>query len=60
MTLRPTAMSNRIRSMKVNGSAVKQSADVKVAVTIGGAIAIEVVSPDGSSTSTYTVKIAVA
>jgi hypothetical protein len=46
--------------MKVNGAAVKQSADVKVAVTNGAAIAVELVSPDGSSTSTYTVKIATA
>lgn len=58
--LRPTAMSNRIRSLKVNGAAVKQSADTRVAVTDGGAAKIDVVSADGSSTSTYTVRFATA
>jgi hypothetical protein len=60
VSVRPTAMSNRIRSMKVNGTAVKQSAETQVAVTDGDSIAIEVVSPDGSSTSHYSLRIAMA
>lgn len=60
LTVRPTALSNRIRSMRVNGSAVKQSTATTVAVANGGSITIEVLSPDGSSTSRYTLRIVMA
>jgi hypothetical protein len=60
LTVRPTAMSNHVRSMKVNGTAVMQSAAAQVAVASGTPILIEVVSPDGSTTSTYTLRVATA
>lgn len=57
LRVRPTAMSNRIRSLKVNGTAIRQSAEVQVAVAGGSPIRIEVISPDGSSASTYNLRI---
>jgi len=53
ITIKPTAMSNKIKSMKVNGTALTQGASTTVAVSAGSNITIEVVSPDGSSTSSY-------
>lgn len=60
LAVKPTAMSNNITSMKVNGTAVPQGASTTVAVATGTVITIEVVSPDGSSTSTYRFTVAVA
>ena len=56
--IKPTAMSNNISSMKVNGTAVAQGSGATVAVSIGTIITIDVVSPDGSSTSSYALTIA--
>ena len=58
IVVKPTAMSNKIASMKVNGTALAQGASATVAVTVGATVTIEVVSPDGSSTSSYALKIA--
>ncbi len=60
LAIKPTAMSNRIRSMKVDGKALKQGASATVAVSAGSRITVEIVSPDGSSASTYTFTIALA
>ncbi len=59
IVIKPTAMSNKISSMKVNGTALAQGNSTSVAVAAGSTITVEVVSPDGSSTSTYTFKVAV-
>ncbi len=53
IVIKPTAMSNNISSMKVNGVAVAQGASVTVAVAAGSVVTIEVVSPDSTSTSAY-------
>ena len=58
IVVKPTAMSNKIASMKVNGTALAQGASATVAVSVGATVTIEVVSPDGSSTSSYALKIA--
>lgn len=58
IVLKPTAMSNKIRSMKVNGATVAQGTSTTVAVSAGSSITIDVVSPDGSSTSSYTLMMA--
>jgi glyoxylase-like metal-dependent hydrolase (beta-lactamase superfamily II) len=49
----PTAMSNRIASLKVNGVAVKSRASRDVAVADGAKVTIDVVAPDGVTTSQY-------
>ena len=53
LVVKPTAMSNHISAMKVNGVVVAQGASTTVAVAAGTVIAIDVVSPDGSATSRY-------
>jgi hypothetical protein len=58
ITITPIAMSNRIASMKVNGSAVGQRTSVTVAVASGTRIIVDIVSADQSSTSSYTFTIA--
>lgn len=60
LVVKPTAMSNNISSMKVNGTAVPQGASTTVAVAAGTVITIDVVSPDGSATSTYRLTVALA
>lgn len=58
IAIKPTAMSNNISSMKLNGTAVAQGASSTVAVAAGTVISIDVVSPDGSSTSSYKLTVA--
>jgi len=58
--LKPTAMSSHISAMRVNGAALPQGSGVSVAVAAGTVITIEVVSPDGSSTSSYKLTVAQA
>jgi len=58
LVIKPTAMSNNISAMKVNGASVAQGSSKTVAVSSGSTFTIEVVSPDGSSTSTYTFTVA--
>ncbi|MDB5895992.1 MAG: hypothetical protein JWQ88_3523, partial [Rhodoferax sp.] len=60
LVLKPTAMSNNVTSMKVNGTALAQGASVTVPVAVGTVISIDVVSPDGTSTSNYKFTVAVA
>lgn len=59
IVLKPTPLSTRVTSTKVNGTAVALGSGVPVAVAAGTAISVEVVSADGSSTSTYTFTVAV-
>jgi hypothetical protein len=58
VVIKPTAMSNRIRSMKVNGNVVKQGSSSRIAAIVGSRITVDIVSPDASSTSNYTFIIA--
>nr|WP_315225177.1 cadherin-like beta sandwich domain-containing protein [uncultured Albidiferax sp.] len=58
LVVKPTAMSNKITSMKVNGMALAQGASTTLAVSAGSSFTIEVVSPDGSTTCTYTFSVA--
>ena len=46
--------------MKVNGSALAQGASATVTVAAGSVVAIDVVSPDGSSTSSYRLTVMAA
>ncbi len=49
----PTAMSSKVRSMAVNGTTLKQGTTTTVAVSDGSKITVDIVSPDGASTSNY-------
>jgi hypothetical protein len=60
IVVKPTAMSNNASSIKVNGTTVAQGASITVAVAIGNVISVDVVSPDGSSTSNYKFTVAAA
>ena len=54
IVFKPTAMSNKITSMKVNGTAIKQGESVTVPVSAGSKITVDIVAPDGMMTSSYT------
>ena len=58
LLIKPTAMSNRVRSMKVDGKAVKQGGSATIELSVGSRIGVDIVSADGSSTSTYTFTVA--
>lgn len=60
LLIKPTAMSNNVSSMKVNGTTVSQGSGATVAVAAGTVVTIDVVSPDGSSTSSYKLTVALA
>ena len=59
LQIKPTALSNKITSMKVNGATIAQGATATVAVSAGSTITVDVVSPDGSATSSYKFTVAV-
>jgi hypothetical protein len=46
-------MSNKIRSMKLNGAAIKSRSSRTITADTGAQIRIEVVAPDGAITSNY-------
>ncbi len=54
----PTSMSTRITSMTINGTAVASGSGSTIAVSSGTVITIQVVAPDGVTTSTYTFTVA--
>ena len=58
IVLTPTALSNKITSMKVNGNNVAQGASATLAVTAGTRITIDVVAPDGNTSSAYVLTVA--
>lgn len=58
ITIKPTAMSNKITSMKVNGASVAQGASATVSVSAGTKITIDIVAADGSTSSSYTFTVA--
>jgi hypothetical protein len=60
ITLTPRAMSNKVRAMKLDGEAIAQSTRRELAVTAGQRIVLEIISPDGGSTSRYTFTVATA
>jgi glyoxylase-like metal-dependent hydrolase (beta-lactamase superfamily II) len=53
IVLVPTAMSNLASSIKVNGNPVAQGSANPVAVAVGTVVTVEIVSADGSTTSSY-------
>ncbi len=58
ITFKPTAMSNKITSMKVNGTTIKQGSSVTLSVSAGSKITVDIVAPDGVTTSTYVFTVA--
>ncbi len=58
IVLKPTAMSNKITSMKVNGAAIKQGDSVTVSVAAGSKITVDIVAADGTTSSAYTFTVA--
>lgn len=58
--VKPTAMSNDVQSLEVHGTALAQGATATVAATPGTVVAVELVSPDGHSTSAYRFTLAAA
>ncbi|WP_153111844.1 cadherin-like beta sandwich domain-containing protein [Propionivibrio limicola] len=58
ITIKPTAMSNKIKSMKVNGNTVAQGASTTVSVSAGTKITIDIVAADGTTSSSYTFTVA--
>lgn len=59
IVLTPTALSNKITSMKVNGANVAQGGSTTVAVAAGTRITIDVVAPDASTASSYVLTVAI-
>jgi hypothetical protein len=58
IVLTPVSLSTKIQSMTLNGVAVKSGSDNTIAVAAGSQIVIIVLSPDGTTTSTYRFSIA--
>lgn len=58
ITIKPTAMSNKITSMKVNGTRVAQGSSISVSVVGGTKITVDIVAADGTTSSTYTFTVA--
>ncbi len=58
IVFKPTAMSNKITSMKVNGAAIKQGDSVTVTVSAGTKITVDIVAADGATSSSYTFTVA--
>jgi hypothetical protein len=57
ITIIPTTMSTKVKSIKVNGKTVGYRSRNTVPVSDGTVITIEVVAPDNETTSTYTFNI---
>ena len=53
LTIKPTAMSNRISAMRVNGVALRQGASRSLRVRPGQRITVDVVAADRRTRSTY-------
>lgn len=54
ITFKPTAMSNKITSMKINGTSIKQGDSLTVSVAAGTKITVDIVAADGATSSSYT------
>jgi len=59
VSLKPVPLSTKVSSLKVNGTTVTPGAATTVAVSAGSTVKVDVVSPDGGTTSSYTFTIAV-
>ncbi|MGI8385169.1 S-layer homology domain-containing protein [Robertmurraya sp. P23] len=57
ITVIPTTMSTKVKSIRINGKKVDYRSANKVAVSNGSVIKIEIVAPDKVTTSTYTFKV---
>jgi len=53
ITIKPTALSNKIASLKINGASVKNGTGKTIAVSDGSKIVVDVVAPDGVTASKY-------
>jgi len=60
ITIVPTSMSTKIRSMTLNGKAVASRSSNTVSASNGSVVTIEIVAPDGVTTSTYTFTVEAA
>lgn len=58
VTIVPTSMSTRIKSMTVNGKAVASGSGATIAVSSGSVITVQVLAPDGVTSSAYTFTVA--
>lgn len=58
ITVTPWAMSSKVTSLKVNGTAVAQGVSITVAVSAGSKITVDIVAADGVTTSSYTFTVA--
>jgi glyoxylase-like metal-dependent hydrolase (beta-lactamase superfamily II) len=58
ITIVPTSMSTKIKSMTLNDKVIDSKSSNTIAVTNGSAITIKIVAPDGITRSTYTFTIA--
>jgi hypothetical protein len=54
IVISPTAMSNKVKSMTLNGASITQGSSHSIAVAAGKKISIAITAPDGVTTSTYT------
>jgi hypothetical protein len=53
ITIKPTPMSKKVASLKVNGAPLKPGGAATIAIANGALISVEVVSPDATVTSAY-------
>jgi glyoxylase-like metal-dependent hydrolase (beta-lactamase superfamily II) len=53
ITITPTPMSGKITSMKLNGAPIRPKSPQTIAVAAGARIRIEIVAPDGVTSSSY-------
>ncbi|MCX6553217.1 MAG: cadherin-like beta sandwich domain-containing protein, partial [Acidobacteria bacterium] len=60
ITIAPTAMSNKITSLKLNGAAIKSGTGRPVPASDGSTVTVDVVAPDGVTTSHYVLTIRTA
>ncbi|MGM7666748.1 cadherin-like beta sandwich domain-containing protein [Microbacterium sp. A93] len=60
LTITPTALSNNVRRLTVNGRRVEQSSSVRIPARDGSTITVGVVAPDGQTASEYTFTVRAA
>jgi hypothetical protein len=58
ITIVPTSMSTKIKSMTLNGKAIESRSSNTVAISTGSAITVKIVAADGITTSTYSFRVA--
>jgi hypothetical protein len=58
IVFKPTPLSTKITSMRVNGSTLAQDTSVSLPVSNGARITVDIVAQDGSTSSSYTFTVA--